>query len=151
MVYNSPYNKSDGGSGGGYIGGDGKANAGNDINANGWATGGTQSSGGARNKTTVCGKFGQGYSNSGASGGGGGGYYGGGANGMYGGGGGSGYIGNSSLVSYSSYIKHMAGYNVTTSNDTSIKTITTTNFSKTPTTDYAKSGNGYVKITFIGS
>lgn len=151
MVFNSPYNKSDGGSGGGYIGGEGKANAGNDIDTNGWATGGTQTSGGSRNKTVVCGEFGKGYTlTTNAVGGGGGGFYGGGANSMYGGGGGSGYIGNSLLLSYNEYTKHMTGYNITTSTDTATKTTSTTNVSEEPKKDYAKLGNGYVKITFIG-
>lgn len=64
-------------------------------------------------------------------------------------GGGSGYIGNPLLTSYKTYTKHMAGYNVATSDDDSTKTISTTNVSSTPTADYAKSGNGYARITFI--
>lgn len=59
-------------------------------------------------------------------------------------GGGSGYIGNSSLSN-----KHMAGYNVSTSADTDTKTITTTSYSSTPTTDYAKQGNGFVRISIV--
>jgi len=65
--------------------------------------------------------------------------------------GGSGYIGNSLLISYGKYIKHMAGYNVTSTNDKSTKTISVTKYSDVATTDYAKSGNGYVKITYIGN
>lgn len=44
----------------------------------------------------------------------------------------------------------MTCYNCTTSNDESTKTISTTNVSSTATSDYAKSGNGYARITFIG-
>ena len=79
------------------------------------------------------------------SGAGGGGFYGGGASWGGSGAGGSGYIGNSLLTD-----KHMAGYNVTTSNDESTKTISVKNASETPTPDYAKIGNGYAKITYIG-
>jgi len=78
----------------------------------------------------------------------GGGYYGGNST-YYSAGGGSGYIGNPLLTSYKTYTKHMAGYNVATSDDDSTKTISTTNVSSTPTADYAKSGNGYARITFI--
>lgn len=73
----------------------------------------------------------------------GGGFFGGYAYG-YSGGGGSGYIANSQLTN-----KHMAGYNVETSEDESTKTITTTDVSEEPTADYAKIGNGYTKITCI--
>ena len=59
-------------------------------------------------------------------------------------GGGSGYIGNRLLFN-----KHMTGYNVETSDDESTKTITTTNVSEEPMSDYAKKGNGYAKITCL--
>ena len=58
--------------------------------------------------------------------------------------GGSGYIGNRLLFN-----KHMTGYNVETSDDESTKTITTTNVSEEPMSDYAKKGNGYAKITCL--
>ena len=49
--------------------------------------------------------------------------------------------------------KHMAGFNVTASNDVATRTITLTNeetqVSETPETDKAKIGDGYVKITKI--
>lgn len=61
-----------------------------------------------------------------------------------GGGGGSGYIGNSLLTD-----KHMAGYEVTTSDDESTKTISVENHSATPTADYAKEGNGYARISLV--
>lgn len=82
----------------------------------------------------------------GNSSGGGGGYYGGGGGvglGGYGGGG-SGYIGNSLLTQ-----KYMVIYSGTTSNDESTKTIQKAKVSSTATTDYAKSGNGYCKITWM--
>lgn len=60
-----------------------------------------------------------------------------------------GYIGNDRLISNLEYTKHMTGYNVKTSENESTKTISTTNVSSTPTADYAKSGNGYARITFI--
>ena len=59
-------------------------------------------------------------------------------------GGGSGYIGNSLLTN-----KYMYCYNCETSDEESTKTYTTTNVSDTPTTDYAKSGTGAARITFI--
>lgn len=61
------------------------------------------------------------------------------------GGGGSGYIGNSLLTN-----KHMTCYSCTTSTATATKTNSTTNVSSTATADYAKSGHGYAKITFVG-
>ena len=74
--------------------------------------------------------------------GGGGGYHGGGGSWGAGGGGGSGYIGNSNLTS-----KQMVGYKVTTSSNGDTKTVSTNNVSDTPTANYAKSGDGYAKIT----
>ena len=62
-----------------------------------------------------------------------------------GGGGGSSYIGNSLLTD-----KAMYCYNCTESTDESTKTISTTNVSSTPTSNYAKQGNGYAKITYLG-
>lgn len=59
-------------------------------------------------------------------------------------GGGSGYIGNSSLTN-----KYMYCYNCTTSTAAATLTHTTTNVGATPTANYAKSGNGYAKITFV--
>ena len=56
--------------------------------------------------------------------------------------GGSGYIGNPLLKN-----KYMVGYNVETSDEENTKTLTTTNVSETPTSDYAKSGNGHARIT----
>ena len=75
--------------------------------------------------------------------GGGGGYYGG-AGGPAGAGGGSSYIGNSLLNN-----KAMYCYECEESNEESTKTISTTNVSEEPVSNYAKVGNGYAKITLI--
>ena len=83
--------------------------------------------------------------------GGGGGWYGGGTGNDTGGGGGSSYIGNPLLLSSTSYIKHMTGYNCSTSSVDSTKTNTTKNVSATATIDYAKIGNGYAAILFAGT
>ena len=140
-----------GGSGGGYLG-----NAGSGNYRGGGATqteGGTKGTG-----TAEVGSFGQGgnaellYPNESErfwAGGGGGGYYGGGGAGWSttrsyasGGGGGSGYIGNTLL-----FDKLMYGYSVQESTDTETKTVSTTNVADIATENYAKSGNGYAKIT----
>lgn len=63
-----------------------------------------------------------------------------------GGAGGSGYIGNYLLTD-----KHMAGYNIETSEDESTKTISVADASEEPKADYAKIGNGYAKITYLGN
>ena len=81
--------------------------------------------------------------------GGGGGYYGGltgdGANSWSAcGGGGSGYIGNPLLKD-----KVMYCYNCEESNEESTKTISTTCSEETPTSNCAKKGNGYAKITLV--
>lgn len=60
------------------------------------------------------------------------------------GGGGSGYIGNSLLIN-----KHMAGFNVITSDEEETKTFNTSKTSNDPITDSAKIGNGYAKITLV--
>ena len=85
------------------------------------------------------------------SGGGGAGYYGGSAGNwttnisMTGsGGGGSGYIGNSLLTN-----KVMYCYNCEESNEESTKTISTTCNEETPTSNCAKKGNGYARITLV--
>ncbi len=77
--------------------------------------------------------------------GGGGGFYGGGAGRTaYGAGGGSGYIGNPLLKD-----KVMYCYNCEESNEESTKTISTTCSEETPTTNCAKKGNGYARITLV--
>ena len=89
--------------------------------------------------------------------GGGGGWYGGFAdyadNGSGGLGGGSSNISNYYLGSYGGTTKHMTGYNVTTSasSNTNTYTISTNNHSSTATADYAKEGNGHVRITYLGT
>ena len=124
-----------GGNGGGYIGN----SASND---HGTAIGGTQQSAGTNG--------GFGYGGSGAysiSSGGGGGYFGGGSanHDNSPGAGGSGYIGNANLND-----KVMYCYDCEESTETSTKTISTTNVSEDPISGYAKIGNGYVRITYLG-
>ena len=126
------------GSGGGYIG-----------NASTFRPGygGTQIEGGTG---YLSGSFGQGGNSvtTGDSGGaGGGGYYGGGSGSNYtwsDGGGGSGYIGNTSLTA-----KKMVCYNCQTSDAVDTKTETTTCTNANPTSDCAKQGNGYARITLL--
>ena len=145
--------ESHGGDGGGFNGDSGAAQ-----NTDWIGTGGTQLEGGicnASNTTvyqnsgfgigqSVAGKSPNGtYGNS--SGGGGGWYGGGGGEGLGGyGGGGSGYIGNSSLTH-----KYMVVYSGTTSTAENTKTILNAKVSSIATTDYAKSGDGYCKITWM--
>ena len=83
------------------------------------------------------------------NGGGGGGYYGGlgkdiGNFSNTGGGGGSGYIGNPLLTN-----KAMYCYNCEESSEESTKTISTTCSEETPTSNCAKKGNGYARITLV--
>lgn len=115
-----------------------------------YATGGTQTYGGIDNaEGTTRATFGKGgdfFTSYGGNGGGAGFYGGGGSSrGHSGAGGGSGYIGNKLLSN-----KHMACYNVETSNDEDTKTVSTTKASENPVEDYAKIGNGYAKITYVG-
>ena len=90
--------------------------------------------------------FGQGasvnYASDGTPGGGGG-YYGGNSS-IFSAAGGSSYIGNTLLQE-----KVMYCYNCEESSEEHIKTISTTNVSDNPTSNYAKKGNGYAKITLI--
>ena len=162
-----------GGGGGGYrhttgvayssIGGEGGGMSGTDSTTAGsngkQGLGGNQTTGGKYSgateaSSTIFGSFGKGGTPSQSWGSaGGGGYYGGGGSygyisggGNSGGGGGSGYIGNSQLTD-----KYMYCYNCTTSDATDTKTYTTTNVSETPISDYAKGGDGAIRITFIGA
>lgn len=57
--------------------------------------------------------------------------------------------GGSSYLSSSLDNKSMYCYNCTESSDTATKTVSTTNVSATPTSNYAKIGNGYARITLI--
>lgn len=85
--------------------------------------------------------------------GGGAGWYGGGASlrGHGGGGGGSSYIGATSLVSGAGVVKHMTCFECVTSSDNNTRTNSNSNASETATADYAKKGNGYAKITYLGT
>ena len=133
--YESDSYSSDGGSGGGIQGAAGIFS--------GSGTGGSQTAAGTGQ---TAGSFGQGGSSKGDGSGGGGGLYGGGGGLHYrGGGGGSGYIGNTLLTN-----KVMYCYNCTKSNVESTKTLSTTCHSETPTSNCAKEGNGYARITYAG-
>ena len=142
-----------GGNAGGIIGGASSITTDSTYN---YATGGSQTNGGvaytSTNYPASNGAFGQGgVSTSKYGGHGGGGYYGGGAGGAAsgwcaGGGGGSSYIGNTLLTN-----KAMYCYNCTESSETSTKTISTTCHSENPTSNCAKEGNGYAKITLISN
>ena len=150
------YEANAGGSGGGYIGGNGTGKwygVGGNQNTGGHATG-TSDEG--QNSKIQSGTFGQGssyfnYSTSSSptprGGGGGGGYYGGGSGYSAGSSaaGGSGYIGNTNL-----YDKAMYCYQCSTSNVESTKTISTNNVSEEPISGYAKKEDGYAKIIYIG-
>ena len=149
-------NSGHGGNGGGYIGNDGYAA---NSTSKYIGRGGTQTSGGTGYAEN--GSFGQGskpnpLSNADTerfySSGGGGGYYGGSAGDWSlteslagSGGGGSGYIGNSLLTNKSMYC-----YNCKESSEENTKTISTRCAEETPTTNCAKKGNGYARITYIG-
>lgn len=159
----SEWLKGQGGSGGGFKGNSGAQGFLNNGIVN-WesvtppATGGTQKYGG---KSTILdsksgteniydGTFGVGgYTQGGPTGAGGGqggyGFYGGGASDLAGGGGGgSGYIGNPLLTN-----KVMYCYNCEESTEESTKTISTTCSEETPTSNCAKKGNGYARITLV--
>ena len=101
--------------------------------------------------TSYNGSFGQGgnsiiLSNNDSGGGGGGGFYGGSGSMVEykSGGGGSGYIGNPILTN-----KVMYCHNCEESNEESTKTISTTCNEETSTTNCAKKGNGYARITLV--
>ena len=156
-------NCSDGGHGGGFNGVDAYNNCTDTINSNGYGTGGTQLAGGAptANGSSNLGSGQTGTFGAGAtstlntstygSGGGGGGYYGGGSSTIAGAGGGSGYIGNPILLSSSEITKSMYCYNCLQSGGVDTLTYSVTNVSTTAISNTAKQGNGYAKITFIGS
>ena len=139
-----------GASGGGYIGNNGIKPPNND---GAFGLGGTQTAGGSYTLYThpqtppTPGSFGQGGNPAAHGGAGGGaGYYGGGGASIWGSAGaGSGYIGNTNLIN-----KNMYCYKCNTSNDVSTLTYSTTNVSESPISQYAKIGNGYAKITYIG-
>jgi len=136
-----------GGHGGGYIGGTGQIPDASTQNLC-RGLGGSQSQGGQCERSECRGKFGQGGGNitsrlSDANPviiyschGGGGGLYGGAGSQRAGAGGGSGYINTSKLSNAAMY-----GYGVSTSSATATKTYSAT-------AQYAKTGDGYAKITF---
>ena len=141
-----------GGEGNGYAGGSGGGNTGvngtgDDPGSAGTQTASGTNSGGCGGNTGSFGIGGSGTWGSESLGGGGAGYYGGasggGKNNNGSGGGGSGYIGNSLLLNKSMYC-----YNCTESSDENTKTIATTCHSETPTSNCAKEGNGYARISF---
>ncbi len=147
-----------GGSGGGFQGMNGINSASPYIQF--YGTGATQEKGGDDiyfTNDVALGTFGQGgkyYIDAleeanfyGAGAGGGGGYYGGGGSsrGHAGAGGGSGYIGNPLLKN-----KVMYCYNCTESTADDTRTYTTNNASESPISQYAKRGNGYARITYLG-
>ncbi len=142
------------GNAGGYLGASGTSTHGNS------GTGGSQTAAGhASNYSGAYGGFGYGGTGVGiySSAGGGGGLYGGGGGytssgvGASSGGGGSGYIANTTLISSPSITKHMTCYNCSTSSTDTTKTLSNSNVSATPNSDYSKSGNGYSRITYIGT
>ena len=133
---------SKGGSGGGISGTVPK----NNCSDCGTRSGGTQTSGGRSRFGTGGFGFGAGSTTSYSVGGGSGFYGGAGDNYEWGATGGSGYIGNSKLTN-----KKMYCYDCTESSDESTKTISTTNVSEIPTENNTKKGNGYAKITLLGS
>ncbi len=139
------------GHGGGYVGQTGNARSTGYV-----SYGGTQTSGGrCSNASGGTGEFGQGGRGGSSVGpGGGGGWYGG-AGGYrrsyvdatyysWSAGGGSGYFATGVVNGC------MYSYNTTfTSTDAATKTVSTTNVSETPTSEYAKQGNGYARITLV--
>lgn len=110
-----------------------------------FGSGGSQSFGGSSTySSSVDGSFGlAGYASSGGGfAGAGSGYFGGG----YASGGGSGYIGSSSLTDKSMYC-----VDCQISEEVDTKTRSITNHSETPISNYAKEGNGYARISYLGS
>ena len=89
---------------------------------------------------------GQGYR---GSAGGGGGYYGGNST-CHASGGGSGYIGNTNLTNKIMYCYNCQS-SINEADETNIKTRSTTNVSEEPISNYAKEGNGFARITYLGN
>ena len=116
---------------------------GNEGSGSSHGYGGTQENGGSG--SSVRGGFGYGGGNAGnQDSGGGSGYYGGGTGHAYGSsaGGGSGYIGSNQLSN-----KHMTGYKVKESRQEGTYTISVEKVSEEAIRDYAKQGDGHIKIT----
>ena len=131
-----------GGNGGGFKGTQGKKNSYQIAQPGGQTEGGTA---GYRGNDGSFGKGGSFKSNTDGASGGGAGYYGGGSAAHSGAGGGSGYLANT-LTN-----KVMYCYECEESNEEATKTVSTTNVSEEAIANYAKKGNGYARITFIGS
>ena len=151
FYFSGSYRQTKAGDGGGYIG---TYSTGYNYGVNGKSyntNGGMQESAGAMAPHTHCiSSFGKSCNPTWQQApGGGGGWYAGNV-GMYTAGGGSGYIGNTNLTD-----KIMYCYNCQESteeaDETHIKTRSTTNVSETPTSNYAKIGHGYAKITYVGN
>ena len=156
--------KSDGNPGGGYIGSPGNCPYNGGCNNFG-VTGGTQTSAGSLSNGTGAGSFGLGGDGtSGTGSGGGGGWYGGGGASNNGstGGGGSGYIGNSLLLADKGmYMYSKNVNNKSTSTDVILPSCTASTAATTKTTcttttgahlaNAANTGNGYAKITYLGT
>ena len=160
-----------GGRGGGYIGGKGYNISSGVSEYQGRTTNpGTQTAGGCPDTTYtystpdpqyLCGGFGYGggtyvyLSNIGEIStplsGGGAGWYGGSGALYIGSSGGSGYVGSSKLLSNSSVTKHMTCYSCSTSTAVATRTNSNSNVSATATADYSKTGNGYARITYLGT
>lgn len=144
-----------GGSGGGYKGMEATNLSGHHTLVGRHAYPGTQTAAGCNSTNKDCGGFGVGGNSSttayhnGAGSGGGAGYFGGSGANINGGAGGSGYIASSDLRSYKEVTKSMYCYNCSTSNAEQTFTVSTNKYANTPTSYYAKSGNGYARITLL--
>ena len=153
--YTNSANHGKGGHAGGYIGGNAISTGAKDYLLNGYGLGGTQTAGGCRSKGGQCGSFGLGFSDTSANegdantGAGGGGFFGGGGTYVNSGGGGSGYIASSKLKSYREITKVMYCYSCSTTSDHDTYTVSTKKVSKQPVSYYAKSGDGYARITLL--
>ncbi len=143
------------GHGGGYVGAKGYDIHNRSSSAfNG--TGATLTAPGYAANRSNCGvgAFGQGanFCNLGYGGAGGGaGYFGGGGSnrGHGSGGGGSSYVGSNDLISYDKVTKGTYCYGCSASNAENTKTTQTKNVSASPTSNYAKKGTGYAKISML--
>lgn len=152
--YTSNSNAGTAGSGGGYIGGNG-VKYGNSTNP----TGGTQTSGGSVSGSSYNGNGSFGLGGGGDTqwwnSGGGGGWYGGGTCWDCGAAGGSGYIGNSLLLSDKQMHQYRYYTGTTTSNCTTSTAIDTYTVCTASTghaqQNAANTGNGYARITYIGT
>ena len=153
---------SEGGSGGGYVGGfsvQDLTSCGEQCTLYNYPSGGTQTSGGLSvtnwesgitSDTLNVGTFGLGAKGTDNYGGGGGGYYGGASGNNTGGAGGSGYIGNTNLSNKVMYCYNCQS-SINESDESNIKTRSTTNHSEEPISYYAKEGNGFARITYLGN